>query len=202
MRLTSDPATKVTPVTTCCKLVTQFLQLPTALIENDDTEDLYKKKLEEAGLSVKSVPVIDFEYFNLNELHQCLQNAENFAGLVFTSPRGVHAVKLCVKTVQNLSSKWQKLPTFVVGEGTAHVLQSQLGLEGQGREAGSATNLVEFISKKDHLMWFTPPSLNSPPTPPPMDPGPWCILLDRESLQGREIVLVHQVKTPLEGEFK
>nr|CAD7411901.1 unnamed protein product [Timema cristinae] len=50
-----------------------------ALIENDDTEDLYKRKLEEAGLSVKNVPVIDFEYFNLNELQQCLQNADNFA---------------------------------------------------------------------------------------------------------------------------
>jgi len=51
-----------------------------ALTDNADGDDPYKTKLEEAGFRTLSVPVLDFEYCNLNELQQNIKNPSKFSG--------------------------------------------------------------------------------------------------------------------------
>jgi hypothetical protein len=48
--------------------------------DTDGDEDPYKTKLEEAGLHTQYVPVLDFEYCNLNVLQQNIQNPSMFSG--------------------------------------------------------------------------------------------------------------------------
>jgi uroporphyrinogen-III synthase len=52
-----------------------------ALMDNaDGDEDPYRTKLKEAGFRILSVPVLDFEYCNLNELQQNIKNPSMFSG--------------------------------------------------------------------------------------------------------------------------
>ncbi|XP_069674066.1 uroporphyrinogen-III synthase-like [Periplaneta americana] len=107
-------------------------------------KDPYKKRIEEAGYKTSYIPVLDFEYFNLNKLLQHLQNPEKFSGLIFTSPRAVKAVA-CLTDASALLEVWRNHPTFVVGEGTANVLKNELNLCGQGSGAGNAGALADII---------------------------------------------------------
>lgn len=51
-----------------------------ALTDSAEGDDPYRTKLEEAGFHTLSVPVLDFEYCNLNELQQNIKNPSNFSG--------------------------------------------------------------------------------------------------------------------------
>jgi hypothetical protein len=46
----------------------------------DGGDDPYRAKLEEAGLHTQNVPVLDFEYCNLNVLEQNIKNPSMFSG--------------------------------------------------------------------------------------------------------------------------
>lgn len=48
--------------------------------DNADGDDPYRTTLEEAGFRTLSVPVLDFEYCNLNELQQNIKNPSQFSG--------------------------------------------------------------------------------------------------------------------------
>jgi len=126
-----------------------------ALTDDADGVDPYRTKLEEAGYRTLSVPVLDFEYCNLNELQQNIKNPSKFSGLVFTSQRAIKAVG-SIKDVRSLLGGWKNHPVFVVGEGTSKILKKELDLDGKGSSAGNASALADIIlqSKYGHPLLF------------------------------------------------
>ncbi|XP_063236412.1 uroporphyrinogen-III synthase-like isoform X2 [Bacillus rossius redtenbacheri] len=116
----------------------------------DDGRDPYSHLLRENGFAVTSVPVIDFEFCNLEELRDCLQAPHKFSGIIFTSPRAVRATALGLGTDQRLPARWSQHAFFVVGRSTAAALRSSLGAEGEGAESGSAVALADYITQRSY----------------------------------------------------
>ncbi|KAJ9583329.1 hypothetical protein L9F63_022346 [Diploptera punctata] len=121
--------------------------------------DYFEEKLKEAGYETRYVNVIEFEYCNLDVLEGNLKKAEEFAGLIFTSPRGVKAVSR-IPHVSDLMVKWQKLTVFSVGEETRRTVMHELALEAQGCEAGNSNSLADIILQKKYVKPFLFPCGN------------------------------------------
>ncbi|XP_012578903.1 PREDICTED: uroporphyrinogen-III synthase [Condylura cristata] len=94
--------------------------------EDDGGQDPYVRDLGQLGLEATSIPVLSFEFLSLPELSEKLSHPEDYGGLIFTSPRAVEAVGLCLerdsKTAawkESLREKWGAKPVYVVGKATA-----------------------------------------------------------------------------------
>ncbi|XP_046993000.1 uroporphyrinogen-III synthase-like [Schistocerca americana] len=111
--------------------------------EDKNGEDAYKVTLEEAGITAHIVPVLTFEFFDLDRLRTKLQCPEEYSGLIFTSPRTVKAVALSLEGKTPSHFGWRN--AYVVGETTRNVLQRELTMEGKGSNTGHAVALAEFI---------------------------------------------------------
>ncbi|XP_078586903.1 uroporphyrinogen-III synthase-like isoform X1 [Branchiostoma floridae x Branchiostoma japonicum] len=110
--------------------------------------DPYEQEFVAAGLQVKSVEVLSFEFCNLPELRSLVNKPEEFSGMVFTSQRSVEAVMRCLQEEeQSLPEEWICKSTFVVGTATAAAARS-LGLTPSGEECGTATQLADLITQK------------------------------------------------------
>ncbi|XP_019626043.1 PREDICTED: uroporphyrinogen-III synthase-like [Branchiostoma belcheri] len=110
--------------------------------------DPYEQEFSAAGLQVKSIEVLSFEFCNLPELRSLLKKPEEFSGMVFTSQRSVEAVRRCLQDEdQSLPGDWMSKTTFVVGTATAAAARS-LGLTPSGEECGTATQLADLITQK------------------------------------------------------
>ncbi|CAH1258271.1 UROS [Branchiostoma lanceolatum] len=113
--------------------------------------DPYEQEFLSAGMQVKSIEVLSFEFCNLPELRSLLNKPEEFSGMVFTSQRSVEAVRRCLQDAedeeQSLPGDWICKSTFVVGTATAAAARS-LGLTPSGEECGTATQLADLITQK------------------------------------------------------
>ncbi|KAG8435490.1 hypothetical protein GDO86_013428 [Hymenochirus boettgeri] len=83
-----------------------------------------------------------------------LSHPENYSGLIFTSPRAVEAVKLCLKNPGNkevweniLCDQWNSKPVYVVGKGTGTLVE-EVGLSSEGEGTGNAEKLADYICSK------------------------------------------------------
>ncbi|XP_061220108.1 uroporphyrinogen-III synthase isoform X2 [Neopsephotus bourkii] len=72
------------------------------------------------------VPVLSFEFISLESLFEKLSHPECYGGLIFTSPRALEAIKICLKEKskneawsKSLKQKWDTKPVYVVGKATA-----------------------------------------------------------------------------------
>ena len=108
--------------------------------------DKYAAILQEFGCEVYNVPTLDFVYQNLDTLEGHLNNVSQYAGIVFTSPRGVLATSEVVS--QHHKSLWRNKPCFVVGEKTGSLVVEKLGLSHIGSESGNAASLADVITKE------------------------------------------------------
>eukprot|EP00058_Branchiostoma_floridae_P023141 XP_002608631.1 hypothetical protein BRAFLDRAFT_127880 [Branchiostoma floridae] len=86
--------------------------------------DPYEQEFVAAGLQVKSVEVLSFEFCSLPELRSLVKKPEEFSGMVFTSQRSVEAVTRCLQEARSL------------------------GLTPSGEECGTATQLADLITQK------------------------------------------------------
>uniref|UniRef100_A0A6I8RPA5 Uroporphyrinogen-III synthase n=1 Tax=Xenopus tropicalis TaxID=8364 RepID=A0A6I8RPA5_XENTR len=100
------------------------------LLKDPKTKDLasdpYVKELSSYGLQATLIPVLSFKFVSLDHFFDKLSHPESYAGLIFTSPRAVEAVKLCLQTPDHkeawndrLCAKWNSKPVYVVGKATA-----------------------------------------------------------------------------------
>ncbi|XP_078499645.1 uroporphyrinogen-III synthase isoform X3 [Lissotriton helveticus] len=119
--------------------------------DNESGPDPYVEELRLHGFEATLIPVLSFEFVSLRSLFEKITHPEDYGGLIFTSPRAVEAVKLCLAEndkneawVNSLKEKWQSKPVYVVGKATA-VLVSVIGLIPQGEESGNAEKLAAFI---------------------------------------------------------
>ena len=113
----------------------------------DGEVDLYDMELKKEGFRPFSVPVLDFNFVNLDILFGALTRSKEYSGIILTSPRAVEA---CSVALQKLSGdeKQRKeclnLPSYCVGPSTQQQA-GQLGFSSADCEAGNADKLAKYI---------------------------------------------------------
>ncbi|XP_068111832.1 uroporphyrinogen-III synthase isoform X2 [Hyperolius riggenbachi] len=120
----------------------------------DLASDPYIKELSSRGLRATLIPVLSFQFVSLDQLYYKLSHPEQYEGLIFTSPRAVEAVRLCLETSANkeawdssLRSQWSSKPVYVVGKATGGLVED-LGLSSGGEASGNAEKLADLICTK------------------------------------------------------
>ncbi|XP_010406760.1 uroporphyrinogen-III synthase isoform X2 [Corvus cornix cornix] len=94
--------------------------------DKDSGPDPYIKELGSHSLEATLIPVLSFEFISHDSLFEKLSHPECYGGLVFTSPRALEAIKMCLKEKskkeawsKSLKQMWNIKPTYVVGKATA-----------------------------------------------------------------------------------
>ncbi|XP_052228538.1 uroporphyrinogen-III synthase-like isoform X5 [Dreissena polymorpha] len=112
-------------------------------------EDLFEVALQAEGYITHNVPVLEFQFMNLDRLAACLQCWESYQAVVFTSQRAVEAtvkaqsLAKCLNTGEAMNTNLQ---CFVVGESTSKAA-CEAGFKPQGAGSGNAENLADYITK-------------------------------------------------------
>ncbi|XP_018616377.1 uroporphyrinogen-III synthase isoform X2 [Scleropages formosus] len=99
--------------------------------EDDSGPDPYVKELGSFGHKATLIPVLSFKFVSLERLWEKLRQPEEYAGLIFTSPRAVEAVSMCLESANKTEMR-------------------NLGLNPQGEDSGTATVLSRFILEKEN----------------------------------------------------
>ncbi|XP_014680161.1 PREDICTED: uroporphyrinogen-III synthase-like [Priapulus caudatus] len=125
--------------------------MPSALLlrqsrKNMDS-DPYHQLFVQHGISASSIPVLQFDFVNVQQLAQLLETPGNWTGLVLTSQHSVEALAMAVEKCSdcNVIAHWKGKHVFVVGEATKKIAESRLGLACQGESCGNAKSLARFI---------------------------------------------------------
>ncbi|XP_008489965.1 uroporphyrinogen-III synthase isoform X1 [Calypte anna] len=123
--------------------------------DKDSGPDPYIKELGLYGFEATLIPVLSFEFVSLESLFEKLSNPECYGGLVFTSPRALEAIKLCLKDntkneawSKSLRQRWNTKPAYVVGKATASLVE-EIGLTPQGEKSGNAEKLAQYICSRE-----------------------------------------------------
>ncbi|XP_078499644.1 uroporphyrinogen-III synthase isoform X2 [Lissotriton helveticus] len=98
--------------------------------DNESGPDPYVEELRLHGFEATLIPVLSFEFVSLRSLFEKITHPEDYGGLIFTSPRAVEAVKLCL--AENDKNE-----------------VSVIGLIPQGEESGNAEKLAAFICSRE-----------------------------------------------------
>ncbi|XP_044515174.1 uroporphyrinogen-III synthase isoform X2 [Gracilinanus agilis] len=106
-------------------------------------QDPYIQELGSCGFEATLIPVLSFEFLSLQSFSEKLSHPEAYGGLIFTSPRAVEAVELCLEKAgqlpvwkKSLKEKWLAKPAYVVGQATASLVR-KLGLATEGEKCGN-----------------------------------------------------------------
>lgn len=123
--------------------------------EDDCGQDPYIKELALYGLEAILIPVLSFEFLSLSSFAEKLSHPEDYGGLIFTSPRAVKAVELCLEKdnktegwEKSLKEKWNTKSVYVVGKATASLV-NKIGLDFKGENCGNAEKLAEYICSRE-----------------------------------------------------
>ncbi|XP_037996609.1 uroporphyrinogen-III synthase isoform X2 [Motacilla alba alba] len=98
--------------------------------DKDSGPDPYIKELGSYSLEATLIPVLSFEFTSLDSLFGKLSHPECYGGLVFTSPRALEAIKICLKEKSKKEVE-------------------EIGLVPQGEKAGNAEKLAEYICSRE-----------------------------------------------------
>ncbi|NXX18813.1 HEM4 synthase, partial [Podargus strigoides] len=123
--------------------------------DKDSGADPYVKELGLYGFEATSIPVLSFEFISLESLFEKLSHPEAYGGLVFTSPRALEAIKICLKEnsknkawSKSLKQKWSTKPAYVVGKATASLVE-EIGLTPHGEKSGNAEKLADYVCSRE-----------------------------------------------------
>lgn len=122
--------------------------------DGDSGPDPYIKELASHGHNATLIPVLSFKFVSLNMLSDKIFQPEKHGGLIFTSPRAVEAVKMCVEERKqewdsSVKDKWNSKSIYVVGKATAALVRN-LGLSPVGEDTGTADVLSKVIIEKEN----------------------------------------------------
>ncbi|XP_073934192.1 uroporphyrinogen-III synthase isoform X2 [Castor canadensis] len=98
--------------------------------EDNCGQDPYIRELAVYGLEATLIPVLSFEFLSLPSFSEKLSHPEGYGGLIFTSPRSVEALELCLEK----DSKTEV---------------SKIGLDAEGESSGNAEKLAEYICSRE-----------------------------------------------------
>uniref|UniRef100_A0A672FK22 Uroporphyrinogen-III synthase n=1 Tax=Salarias fasciatus TaxID=181472 RepID=A0A672FK22_SALFA len=123
--------------------------------EGDSGPDPYIKELASHGHKATLIPVLSFKFVSLNTLTDKLFQPEKHGGLIFTSPRAVEAVRMCLEAEERreewdkwVKDKWNTKSVYVVGKATAALVKA-LGLNPLGEDTGTAEVLSRVIIERE-----------------------------------------------------
>ncbi|XP_057682294.1 uroporphyrinogen-III synthase [Corythoichthys intestinalis] len=119
--------------------------------DGDQGPDPYIQEMKIRGLQATLLPVLSFKFVSLNTLTEKLFQPEKHGGLIFTSPRAVEAVKMCLNDrreewERSVKDKWNAV--YVVGKATASLVR-HLGLNPVGEDTGTAEVLSRVIIERE-----------------------------------------------------
>ncbi|XP_075889557.1 uroporphyrinogen-III synthase isoform X2 [Nelusetta ayraudi] len=136
----------------CGKMHVLLLKEPR---DGDSGPDPYIKELASHGHQATLIPVLSFKFVSLNMLTDKLFQPDKHGGLIFTSPRAVEAVRMCLDSEErreewnsSVKDKWNAKSVYVVGKATAALVQS-LGLNPVGEDTGTADVLSRLIIERE-----------------------------------------------------
>ena len=120
--------------------------------------DKYVELLEMNDFNVKSINCLSFKFTNSELLLEKLRKAEDYEGIIFTSPRAVYGVEKAVDGQSNILREWITKRNYSVGETTSELCQKLLNLETEGKQSGNANQLSSLIIKnhKDNISSLKP----------------------------------------------
>ena len=116
-------------------------------LNGDLDQDPYVQAVKSCGFRVACVPVLDFQFINLDTLYKALCQPHLYSGLVLTSPRAVQAIEAATQRSDWRDThgfSWSQLPSFVVGQATAAAAKN-LDMKSVGQDSGNAEKLVPQI---------------------------------------------------------
>nr|ACI66186.1 Uroporphyrinogen-III synthase [Salmo salar] len=123
--------------------------------EGGSGPDPYIKELASRGHKATLIPVLSFTFVSLNTLSDKLFQPEQHGGLIFTSPRAVEAVRMCLEDDErreqwnnDIKDKWNAKSIYVVGKATAALVEN-LGLVPLGEDTGTADVLSRLILERE-----------------------------------------------------
>ncbi|XP_074088304.1 uroporphyrinogen-III synthase isoform X1 [Macrotis lagotis] len=123
--------------------------------DDDSGQDPYIQELRSCGFEATLIPVLSFEFLSLQSFSEKLSHPEAYGGLIFTSPRSVEAMKLCLEQdnkldvwKKSLKEKWHVKPAYVVGHATASLVR-KIGLATEGENCGNGEKLAEYICSRE-----------------------------------------------------
>ncbi|VDI53729.1 uroporphyrinogen-III synthase [Mytilus galloprovincialis] len=108
--------------------------------------DQYHKTLESGGYNPVSVPVLKFNFINIDEYSDRLSNLTSYHSIVFTSQQAVKATQEVIQSWKEgkQSELAKSLTCYVVGKATSNTAR-QLGFSPNGENSGNADNLCDYI---------------------------------------------------------
>ncbi len=117
--------------------------------DNSKSGDLYAKYAQEKGFNFRFLPILQFIFVNQEALKAALQRPDDYAALVFTSPRSIEAVSRVKPELETVFyDLWASKRCFVVGPATAKKAQEAWPSSTiLGSEAGQAKSLVNIIAE-------------------------------------------------------
>uniref|UniRef100_A0A8V5G2J7 Tetrapyrrole biosynthesis uroporphyrinogen III synthase domain-containing protein n=1 Tax=Melopsittacus undulatus TaxID=13146 RepID=A0A8V5G2J7_MELUD len=98
--------------------------------DKESGPDPYIQALGSYRFEATLIPVLSFEFISLESLFEKLSHPECYGGLIFTSPRALEAIKICLK---------EKSKNEV----------EEIGLTPQGETSGNAEKLAEYICSRE-----------------------------------------------------
>ncbi|XP_041749146.2 uroporphyrinogen-III synthase [Coregonus clupeaformis] len=123
--------------------------------EGGSGPDPYIKALASHGHKATLIPVLSFTFVSLNTLSDKVFQPEQHGGMVFTSPRAVEAVRMCLEDDErreewnrDMKDKWNAKSIYVVGKATAAAVEN-LGLVPLGEDTGTADVLSSLIIERE-----------------------------------------------------
>ncbi|XP_059470967.1 uroporphyrinogen-III synthase [Neocloeon triangulifer] len=123
--------------------------------ETDKFPDPYVEELEKVGFLPKLVPVITFDFFNLDLLKEKLSNHDKFSGLILSSERCALAVHKSIEGSESILLPWKSKIVVCAGEATAEKTKNLTGLSpifGEKQRAEGIIDLLESTNPTPRLM--------------------------------------------------
>ncbi|XP_056005000.1 uroporphyrinogen-III synthase-like isoform X1 [Ostrea edulis] len=117
--------------------------------ETGENSDPYMKILKRHGYQSHCIPILDFNFINLDLYGQLLKNLQKYLAIVFTSPRAVQATELVLNAIGIPLCSIQSVKCYTVGKATA-LAAKNLGFHTCGESTGSAEFLARYIVQ----VWF------------------------------------------------
>ncbi|XP_045190501.2 uroporphyrinogen-III synthase-like [Mercenaria mercenaria] len=108
--------------------------------------DLFEKELLKHSYKPFSIPVLEFNYINIDKLSECLSQYRDYSAVVFTSQRAVEAAVLSGKrtTGAGEETSYSDLTCYVVGGSTGKAAK-EAGFCLENCDAGNAEKLADYI---------------------------------------------------------
>ncbi|NXI52927.1 HEM4 synthase, partial [Chloroceryle aenea] len=124
--------------------------------DKDSGPDPYVQELGLYGFEATLIPVLSFEFSSLESLFEKLSHPEHYGGLIFTSPRALEAIKICLKDKSS-----NETSCFICLDSGFNLMQhilymciflvivEEIGLAPQGEKSGNAEKLAEYICSRE-----------------------------------------------------